>query len=268
MQNCIFFGNCQCSAIYKFLENFSNFKEFYNTSIYANWEMIKNNDSIPIQKLKEADLVIYQPLTDVNNCYSTNKNNPNSFFNVLKENCKLIAFPRIHNNALFPIFHKRDNTLGTNEFYGKVNNIVNNKTELLNLYENNEIDYNFPERMIVNYQKGNDKEDKCDIKIIDFIYNNIKKHKLFLTQDHPTSFIFNEVSRQICNILDIQYDYEKGKLVNENFANLPDSVYGRSSCQYPISRYSIHYFGFEYINEEDNDADEFYKNNTISYLKY
>ena len=257
-----------CGAIYKFLENFTNFKELYDTSIYANWEIIVNNDIIPIQKLKTADLVIYQPLSDVYNCYSTNKNNPNSFFNLLKKDCKLIAFPRIHNNSLFPIVHKKDITLKTNEFYGKINNIINNKTEAIYLYQNDQIDYNFTERHAVNYKKGIEKEENCDIKIIDFIYNNIKKHKLFLTQDHPTSFIFNEICRQICNILNINYDYEKAKLVSENYANLIDSVYRRSSCQYLISRYSIKYFGFEYINEEDKDADEFYKNNTLLYLKY
>ena len=95
---------------------------------------------------------------------------------------------------------------------------------------------------------------------------NIHKEKLFLTQDHPTSFVFNEVTKQICDILDLDYDYERGNSCHENILGLTDSVYSREDKQYPISRYSIQYFGFEYIKTEHEDADIFYKNNTIEYL--
>ena len=44
-------------------------------------------------------------------------------------------------------------------------------------------------------------------------------------------------------------------------------MYDRKSNQYPISRYAIKYFEFEYILKEDFDADEFYKGNTILYFK-
>ena len=94
-KSCIIFGNCQGGGVKKFLE-FSNFYDIYNVKLYANWEMIKHNESIPIRYLQNADLVIYQPLSDVHNCYSTNKNNPESFFNVLKDTCNTIAFPIIH----------------------------------------------------------------------------------------------------------------------------------------------------------------------------
>jgi len=67
----------------------------------------------------------------------------------------------------------------------------------------------------------------------------------------------------MCKILGFEYDYEKGLLANENLVGLLDSVYSRGSCQYPISRYAIKYFRFEYITEEDSDADEFYKQNLL-----
>lgn len=103
---CIAFGNCQCAGIRDMLK-YSNFFEQYEWYQYANWEMLMNGSCIPVDILKKADLVIYQPLSDVHNCYSTNKNNPSSFMKLLKESCKLISFPRIHNNAIFPIVHKK-----------------------------------------------------------------------------------------------------------------------------------------------------------------
>ena len=263
MKKCIIFGNCQCSGIKKFL-GFSNFYEKYEIYQYANWELIQNDQmTIPIHNLKSADLIIYQPLSDVYNCYSTNKSNPKSFFNLIKDGCNTISFPRIHNNALFPLFHKQSSK---QNIYGTINNLPNTLENLMHLYDNNLIDFNFTKRMNDNYEISKQKELNCDIKIIDFIYNNIKKHKIFLTQDHPTSFVFNEVTNQICNILDLDYNYELGLSQNENITELQDSVYNNINKQYPISRYAINHFGFDYIQNEDITADNFYRNNIIDYF--
>jgi len=259
-KNCIIFGNCQGAALRTFLE-LSNFYDIYDVHYYANWELLSNNKMcIPTQHLKEADLVIYQPLSDVHDCYSTNKNNPNSFFTLLKDTCKTVSFPRVHNNAIFPIFRKRQNG---SEIYGRFTNQVSSVEELVYLYDNNLIDYDFAKRMDENYTVSQRKEADCDVKIIDFIMKNIHKQKLFLTQDHPTSFVFNEITRQICDHLELDYDIERSNKFEENLVGLPDSVYNRNDNQYPISRYAILHFGFEYINKEHPDADEFYKFNTI-----
>jgi glutaredoxin-related protein len=80
MKKCILFGNCHCSGVKKFLE-YSDFFQQYEVQQFANWELIKDekNMVIPIHLIKDADLVIYQPLSDVYDCYSTNKQNPDSF---------------------------------------------------------------------------------------------------------------------------------------------------------------------------------------------
>ena len=262
MKKCIIFGNCQCSGIKQFLQ-FSNFYEKYEVHQYANWQLIQNNDMlIPIHNIKNADLIIYQPLSDVYNCYSTNKYNPTSFFNLLNENCNTISFPRIHNNSIFPIFHKQHSK---QDIYGKINNLPNTIEELLYMYDNNLIDFDFNKRFQYNYEIAKEKEINCDIKIIDFLYNNIKNHKLFLTHDHPTSYVFNEVTSLICDNLDLDYNYELGLSQTENITGLEDSVYSSIKNQYPISRYAINYFGFNYIKNEDIESDIFYKNNIIDY---
>lgn len=260
MKTCILFGNCQCSGINKFLEQ-SNFYEIYEIHQYQNWELIYNNEmSIQPHHLKAADLIIYQPLSDVYNCYSTNKKSPQSFFNMLKEECNIISFPRLHNNAIFPIFRKHAQK---NIIYGNFSNNINSLDELIYLYNNNLIDYQFENRMNNNYIISKKKEEDTDVKIIDFIYKNITKQKLFLTHDHPTSFIFNEITNQICSQLELDYNYENNFMLQENIIGLEDSVYCRKDKQYPISRYAIDYFGFEYIKTEHSDANEFYKLNTI-----
>lgn len=267
-KKCIMFGNCQCGALYKFLSLFSNFTDLYETEIYANWQLIDSGDSIPTQKLQEADLVIYQPLSNIHGCYSTNSTNAKSFFKLLKPVCKLISFPRIHNNALFPIY-KRYTPNRHLEFYGKESVIgYTGKESLVKDYIENKIDFNFKERMENNYNISKEKESNCDIKIIDFIFQNIQNYKLFLTQDHPTSIVFNKLAQMVCDILFISYEYEQGLKLPENFANLPDNIHNTVEKQYPISRYSIAYFKFNYVSDEDSGADEFYKNNLLECLNH
>ena len=262
MKKCIIFGNCHCSGVRKFLE-FSDFYEKYELYQYANWELIQSEKmTISIHHLQSADLIIYQPLSDVYNCYSTNKNNPNSFFNLLSETCNTISFPRIHNNAIFPMFHKENSR---KNIYGKINNLPYTVDELICMYDNNTIDFDFDNRMKQNYIISKEKEEYTDLKIVDFLYENIQKQKLFLTQDHPTSFVFNKITSEICNILDIEYNNELGLQQIENITCLQDSVYNSISMQYPISRYAINHFDFQYIKEEDIEAHEFYKTNIIDY---
>ena len=104
---CIIFGNCQCSGVREFLK-YSEFYSIYELHQFANWELIENNGSLPINLLTNADLIIYQQLSDIHGCYSTNANNSNSFFKLLKPGCIKISFQRIHNNAIFPIFRKNE----------------------------------------------------------------------------------------------------------------------------------------------------------------
>lgn len=256
MKNCILFGNCHCSGVKKFLE-YSTFFEQYEVQQFANWELIKDNNNmvIPTHLIKDADLVIYQPLSDVYDCYSTNKQNPDSFFQLLKDDCKTVSFPRIHNNALFPIFHKNN---CKQLFYGTIKNQVDSLQQLAYLYKNDLIDYDFTNRMNNNYRISKDKEADCDIKIADFIYNNVSNEKLFLTQDHPTSFVFNKLTSLICEQLDLEYDYEKGLDAPENITQLEDSVYKSEEKQYPLSRYAIRHYDFKYAKEESPKADLFY----------
>jgi len=264
MKQCIAFGNCQVGVLKLYLSELSPFFEEYEFHAYANWELIQNNTmAIPIHKLKEADLVIYQPLGDEHGCYSTNKKSPDSFFNLLKPSCQTISFPRIHNNALWPVFLKHSQR---GDMYGTIKNSVNSVDELIHLYHANRLDYDFLNRLNRNYTIGKEKEEETDVKIVDFIYDNLRTHKMFLTHDHPTSIVFNNIANQICDILDIPYDYKKGLTFDENIWGLPDSVYKHKNNQYPISRYSINSLGLQYKTEEDSVADSFYKEETIRYF--
>jgi hypothetical protein len=151
---------------------------------------------------------------------------------------------------------------------GTITNDIKSESDLTTLYRANLLDFGFEMRLREMYNIGLLKEKECTIKIIDFIFANIQNRKLFLTQDHPTTFVFAEVTRQICNKLNIQFDIARACAAEENLSALEDSVYSNTStCQYPISRYAIKYFGFHYVASENDDADDFYLSNVIDYYR-
>lgn len=260
MKSCLLIGNCQLSGIKECL-NYTDFFKEYEVTQYANWELLKSNERVPLYKLKQADLVIYQPLSEVHGCHSTALHNPESFLHLLKEDCKTVSFPRIHNNAIFPIFHKNRSM---QQMYGSIKNKIENVKQLGELYIHNRIDFGFEERQLQNHTISFEKERETDVKIADFIQSNLSKKKLFLTHDHPTSFVFQEVTRQICDKLEIELPEIE---MDENKTGLKDSVYNRSDHQYPISRYAIQHFGFNYIEQEHSDADLFYARNMCDYYR-
>jgi hypothetical protein len=266
MKQCIIVANCQGKASEDCLK-YSSFYDTYSVEKhYANWELLKEDGkmNIPIHQLQNADLVIYQPLSAVHGCYATDKNNEESFLNLLNDTCKTISFPRIHNNAIFPMFHK--NRSRPNELYGKYNNKVDSLEELYYLYDNNLLDFDFTNRLAQNYKVSKKKEEDCDVKIADWLFSNLHKEKMFLTHDHPANPIMNEVVKQMCDHLDLDYQYDKVAELGENWLGFTDSVYHRSDEQYPISRYSIQHFGFQYVKDEHPDADLFYKHIITQYF--
>uniref|UniRef100_A0A6C0I2A8 Polysaccharide biosynthesis enzyme WcbI domain-containing protein n=1 Tax=viral metagenome TaxID=1070528 RepID=A0A6C0I2A8_9ZZZZ len=265
MKKCIIVANCQGGASKDCLK-YSSFYDTYSVEHhYANWELLKGDKmAIPIHQLQNADLVIFQPLSDVHGCYSTNKDNEESFLNLLNDTCKTVSFPRIHNNAVFPIFHKNRST--PNELYGKYNNSVSSLEELYYLYDHNLLDFDFTNRVAQNYAVSKEKEETCDVKIADYVFSNLHKEKLFLTHDHPANPIMNEVAKQMCDHLELDYQHETVANLGENWLGFTDSVYHRPDQQYPISRYAMQHFGFQYIRTEHPDAHEFYKSIITQYF--
>lgn len=271
-KKCILIGNCQMKGIHYFLENNKNFNEKYEIMLrLENWKLVKNTEMIIENELKQADLVIYQPLTDVYGCYSTNKNNPDSMINLLSENTITVSVPRIHVNFLWPIYKKASNR---EIYYGAdtIDKLMNNelsKKSILSMYDNYNIDFEFGERVANGKQIFLEKEQCTDIKIFDWIFSNIKKSKILLTQDHPTSVLFHELTTRIFDFIDIPRMSIDCLTIDENIVNLEDSVYHRADCQYPIDMYSYAFFEFEFIDKNiiiNNGSHNFYRSILEKYI--
>ena len=253
----VLIGNCQVTGILEVLK-YTDFYDKYTAEKFANWQMIESRSAPPTKSLASADLVIYQPLSDVHGCFSTNPSNPNNMLKVCKPDATIISMPRIHNNAMWPIFRKNH----LNIYYGGNNFADKPIQELLYLYDLGQLDFGFEERYIKNKCISNEKERDTDVKVFEYIDENKRNKRMFLTQDHPTTDVFIHCTRQVCDILDI--DFPKELVLEDNVTGLPDSVYRNPSCRYPGSTYANRHFGFEWDSGVD---DLFYRNVLIEYRR-
>ena len=249
----ILYGNCQITiAIKSYFESLNDIHLKIIT--ISSFELIRNNKNIDYNLLNSCHIFIYQPINDSYGIYSSN-----NILLHLPVNCIKICVPFIYMDSFFPLIKKNiahgiDGGNSTNEnIILNKDIIINllkiyNKEKIIDMYNKNEIDFNFEKRFIENIDRMKEKEKLCNIKIVDFILENYKKIKLFCMHHHPTKIIFDEIVKQIFNLLNIQYN-----LINQNQWN---GILSQE--EYPYSRYSINHFNFDWIKEEDNNSHNYY----------
>ena len=247
------YANCQGTiGLHFYLKKLFPQWNFY---IMINYGYIKNMLKFNYSIINKLDIFIYQPLDIKHGVYSTSIDNKESVINFLNDNCIKISFPYIYNDAFWCLVPKEWDSYAIptdKEIHGiNINgchnseiilNLKNNQNktlkEILILFINNLIDFKFEERFNNTIDIFKKKETLCNIKVVDFIINNYRKKNLFLTKNHPTSYIFEHMLKQILNILNIQKSLDLFDFNNDNLCNLP----GRQ----PYSGHEISFFKYEF----------------------
>lgn len=254
----VIYSNCQANGIIPNL--LLNMKDIHIEHI-TNYNLINNKSVLPIDLLKNCDVFIYQPIDIKHGIYSTD-----NICSFLPENVVKISFPYIYNSGIWGItkdsIRNDDGSIqGNRDIILKLKLNGKSLNEIIDLYLNNEIDFNYKYRFEQSIQKLRIKESNCDIKISDFIINNIRNHKLFYTQNHPTPYLFENISKQILDILksyfSLNYDYiytDKNLLCN--------------GPKWPVCNSDITFWNFDYIKYPDENADEYYKELITMYYNY
>ena len=252
MINLVFYTNCQYSGLDYFIKKHINKIE---TKHIENYSIIKNKNKIPFDILKQADIFIYQPIDKKHGIYSTDTSVENNIMSYLSPNCKIISFPYIYNSSLWILIPpaNADGYIGN---YADMDKYINREPieklkvkgysldEVLQMYSKGEIDFDYKNRFNKSIEILKKKEELCDVKVAAFIEKNIKKHKLFFTQNHPTTCVFIHCVNQILSILGHNHKYDEFSYI-ENICNLPG--------EWPHTSYDIKYWNFEYKNNNINN---------------
>ena len=254
--NIIIYANCQGVGIKYFLSKHEKFQNLNIKHIRVD-ELINKREDIVHDVFKKADILIYQIIDEKHEKYSSD-----NILKYINDKCIKISFPYIYNNSFYPFkgpiiindSHKKKLTKIIFDNSEKITNIIDeNKTldEIIHLYIENKIDFDYNERFKNTMRILMEKEKKTDIKVSAFIINNYKDYPLFMLENHPTDYIFVYVVNRISNILD--------------YTELCDIELGINSCKLgggilPIDNSSKEYYNFNFNIDRYNpeNADEYY----------
>lgn len=151
--------------------------------------------------------------------------------------------------------------------------------DILDKYDNNEIDFYFEERFDICIKSLKEKEKDCSIKPSNFILDNYKDKRLFVTQNHLTDYFTTWICNEILNILNldtliinnVMNDIIEHDCVNDKY-NLSyhnfnyDLIYNNELTKLKISKFYNHFYKIKNdINIEDLkpyiiNNNELYKN--------
>lgn len=222
------YANCQGTIIEYFLKKIFTNCLFYYLENYTMISCSKVEINKYLYILRTCDIFIYQPLNQEN--YGEFNTNDEGIFKYLKKSVIKISFPYIYNNSLWDL--KKILIRDKQSVIWKVNGGVditrweiNNKevieniieknpdislNELIEMYKTNKIDFKYKERYDKSLKILKEKEKDCDVKVSDYIEENIYKKRLFFTFNHPCNSVIIHCVNQILNLLGVKKTlYEK-----------------------------------------------------------
>lgn len=223
-----FYGNCQLQPLVKL------FRYFYGEQVSThllpeNYKLINGSKKLNTKDeglIKKADLFVVQYMEEHNKGFLIDD------FILLQGNthCKVIRIPYVFLSSYWPDYKQVNKHRKPNDKYPSglfpfghlwIDKLVENDngyTQVLNELLKTD---NFNNDAILNnsrlsFQLLEEKEEKCDVGISDYIYENFRKKKLFHAACHPTYDVYIKLFERIHTKINVNYRLEKNDLNNPN----------------------------------------------------
>lgn len=252
MKNIVIYSTCQGNGI-------KNYIQYYfpksNITVIHNYQLVLKSNGNELQDfrnlLQKTNIFIYQEMPGKWGLYSTDLSVEDNLLNYISNDCIKITIPYVYADWFWCIakIPSRDTTVNfdtiSNNSIGPkyinkeiIMNLKKSNYELdtiLKLYDDNKLDFKYEQRKIEGINILKSKETTCDVKISDFILKNYKKYKLFYMPSHPTHIILKEMSKQILEKLNINYNNFDTLFKNNNYnlgTEIPSSKYDKNHHNY------------------------------------
>ena len=240
MVNIIVFGNCQADALANILKRGlpkSRYKVAFLSNNPRTGGMKGTNKTF--SKIVKSDILIYQPLGEQHG-----KLSENFIRKAARPKTDLIAFPYIFNSGMYSLGHA---PMQEKHEYGYVfgEEIIlsllrkHSINTVLEEYKNARIDFNLMQRFKECNDEMGRRESSAEIKITEYILDNYKNSKLFLTHNHPTTKLLREICFQVKKLSGLPLSLDWIDSGNENIANF-------TQTNTPISPYDINLHGYKF----------------------
>lgn len=236
----ILYGNCHMSGIESYLMSNPYFRQQYYVKRFCVTEEVPTKE-----ELQACGVLICQDINDNNKLGVPSYD---KLFELTKDECVKILIPNLFGlNLFFPQIYESEEWkrhLRNDGYDGEVYqatvrrigipdenirqlwkegksideivDIIQNK----DVYQGSDILEDFNAKM----HKLKSREEKCDIKISDYIEGNYRSKKLFFEPGHPTGDVLTEKGRRICSFLSVPI--EESCLVNCNIDTVELFTYG------------------------------------------
>jgi hypothetical protein len=251
--NVVIYANCQGVAVAKYLQLYSQ-SENLDITCLENYKFttgLLNLDDY-LEPIRRADKFLFHPLQAKWGRLSTTAGEDN-IVAMLKRECELLTFPYVYNDALWPLIQENDTFLRNHAALDCYLNEGAECADLIELYNAGRLDFGFAERLTSTLDYLRYMERDTDIKVSDFVANNVLRVDLFTTSNHPTNTVFAQIVPGIAKFLfggDVEPVIHIESL-DQSYPGLPGYL--------PIDRYCIDDLGIRFKTSPDEWAGDYYR---------
>lgn len=217
----VLYGNCHTGVVKMYLETCKEFNELYEIYPIKQIQEVTDASYFEQEIFKTCDVFIHQSIQE-NNRYGKEFSSAN-IISKLKADCKVIAIPNVYHLPVFlyPQYSEEKELRYDNQTYffrdkiidSQVKNGVSAKRIAETYY-----DYEYDKEEIIDgynlfLEKVEKREKEWDIKVSDFIQENIQNERLFYEMNHPTNFFIKYCTVGVLEIL-LQGEFSIGEIEN------------------------------------------------------
>lgn len=229
-QHFVSFSNCQGGAILHFLKKTRLVDHFRFTQV-NNWQIILGEQprDLLYESLRTADVLFYQPTGEFH-CVDKEIVPPvdKLIAEFVPKGALKIAWAYQFNHGFFPFLNVGPGADGWIVSREIRKWIAADRVGFFCAYDDGPVSvhYDCALRFVECLAEQSRREQECDIRMVPFILQNFAKHRLFLTQNHPTSFLLTEMAVRVYGRLgyDLPGALEAMRTDNPNEANLPGTL--------------------------------------------
>lgn len=241
----IIHGNCQTTLIQSYLQKNSKFIEKY---VFVNIPRVCSYSKDELEIIKKQSIWESCSLFITQNISKDNRFGAElatkSICDKLKPKCKVLTITNIYFDGYFPQMIKNKNNILTDIHNSGLFTSGDKYIDELFFYKcdteeiiNKISDDNFFSKEFINEQVEKSfeklflKEEKCNIKMLDYIQEHYIEQQLFYSPNHPTNFLIKECTIRILKYLGIEdVSFEDEQIFDLNISN---SLRGQDIVIYP-----------------------------------
>jgi len=138
---------------------------------------------------------MYEPTDEECDLFICQYSNDDDIIKKFEKQCKIVSFPEMYDDGTFSVHNGPDG-------FAVIDKLLEQGKDVLKMFDEGTIDFDLDNRRKKSIEILKTKEEKCTIKISDYI-EKMRHVPLFLSHDTPSTFVILEIVNRILKYLKI-----------------------------------------------------------------